>query len=132
MIFVNLPVKNLEKSKAFWEAVGYSFNPQFTDENAGCLVISDTIFAMLLQEPFFQTFTTRGIADATQTKEVLLGLSAESREGVDQLVDKALAAGATAPKEAQDYGFMYQRSFEDLDGHLWEIIYMDPAHVQSS
>ena len=131
MIFVNLPVKDLEKAKAFWQAVGYSFNPQFTDEKAGCLVISDTIFAMLLQEQYFQTFTTRGITDATKAKEVLLGLSADSREGVDQLVDKALAAGATVPREPKDYGFMYQRSFEDLDGHLWEIIYMDPSYVQS-
>ena len=128
MIFVNLPVKDLEKSKAFFTALGYSFNPQFTDENAGCLVISDTIFAMLLMEPYFQTFTTKGIADATKIKEVLLGLSADSREEVDQLVERALAAGGTAPKGPVDYGFVY--GFEELDGHLWEIVHMDPNYVQ--
>jgi predicted lactoylglutathione lyase len=129
-IFVNLPVKDLDRSKAFFGALGYSFNPQFTDENAASMVIADDIFAMLLVEPFFQGFTPKPIVDATSATEVLIALSAESREEVDALVDKAVAAGAVNYAEPQDHGFMYQRSFQDLDGHLWEIIWMDPATVQ--
>jgi predicted lactoylglutathione lyase len=129
-IFVNLPVKDLDRSKAFFGALGYSFNPQFTDENAASMVIADDIFAMLLVEPFFQGFTPKPIVDATSATEVLIALSAESREEVDALVDKAVAAGAVNYAEPQDHGFMYQRSFQDLDGHLWEILWMDPATVQ--
>ncbi|KRG62091.1 extradiol dioxygenase [Stenotrophomonas humi] len=125
MIFVNLPVRDLEASKKFFAALGYSFNPQFTDENAACMVISDAIFVMLLVEPFFQTFTTKPLSDARKQAEVITCLSAESRVAVDKLVDKALAAGATEPMPARDYGFMYQRGFQDLDGHLWEIAHMD-------
>ncbi|MFG2328518.1 VOC family protein [Streptomyces sp. NPDC048604] len=132
MIFVNLPVKDLDASKAFWSKVGYSFNPQFTDETAACMVISDTIFAMLLTEAKFKEFTKPGkeIADASKTSEVLVALSAESRAKVDELVDGALAAGATDAKEPMDYGTMYGRSFTDLDGHHWEVMWMDPAVVE--
>ncbi|GGT48006.1 VOC family protein [Streptomyces purpureus] len=132
MIFVNLPVKDLEASKAFWGKLGYSFNPQFSDDTAGCLVISDTIFAMLLTEAKFKEFTKPGkeIADASRTSEVLLALSAESREKVDELADAALNAGGTAAKEPMDYGTMYGRSFTDPDGHHWELIWMDPAAVE--
>ncbi|MFD9032203.1 VOC family protein [Streptomyces sp. NPDC059567] len=132
MIFVNLPVKDLEATKAFWTKLGYSFNPQFSDENTGCLVISDTIFAMLLTEPKFKEFTAPGkeVSDATKTTEVLITLSAESREAVDELADGALAAGGSAAKEPLDHGFMYGRSFADPDGHHWEVFWMDPAAVQ--
>jgi uncharacterized protein len=123
-IFVNLPVKDLQKSIGFFGKLGYTFNPQFTDENATCMIIGDDIFAMLLVEPYFRTFIEKDIADARKTAEVILALSAENREAVDALVDKALAAGATEPRPAKDYGFMYQRSYQDLDGHLWEVFHM--------
>src|SRR5687767_11804109 len=106
-IFVNLPIKNMERSKAFFGALGFEFNPQFTNEQGACMVISDTIYTMLLVEPFFQTFTKKPVADATQTTEVLLCLSCANREEVDTLVKKALAAGGTAPNPPQDHGFMY-------------------------
>ncbi|WP_405020711.1 VOC family protein [Kitasatospora sp. NBC_00070] len=127
MIFVNLPVKNLDKSIEFFEAVGYSFNPQFTDETASCMVISDTIFAMLLTEARFADFTKKPIADATASTEVITALSADSRAEVDELVDKAIAAGAGAVNDPMDLGFMYSRSFQDLDGHQWEYVWMDQA-----
>ncbi|KOU30640.1 glyoxalase [Streptomyces sp. WM6372] len=130
MIFVNLPVKDIDAAKAFWGKLGYSFNPQFSDENTGCLVISDTIFAMLMTEARFKDFATKEVADATKTTEVMLALSAESREQVDEVVGAALAAGATEPRPAQDLGFMYGRAFEDLEGHVWEYVWMDPAAVQ--
>ncbi|MEU6877144.1 VOC family protein [Streptomyces sp. NPDC046712] len=132
MIFVNLPVKNLDTSKAFWSKLGYSFNPQFSDENTGCLVISDTIFAMLLTESKFKEFTAPGkeVSDATKSTEVLIALNAESREKVDELVEGAFAAGGSAAKDTQDLGFMYGRSFTDPDGHHWEVFWMDPAAVQ--
>ncbi|MFI5665331.1 VOC family protein [Streptomyces sp. NPDC051704] len=130
MIFVNLPVKDIEAAKAFWVKLGYSFNPQFSDEQTGCLVISDTIFAMLMTEARFKDFATKEVADATKTTEVMLALSAESREQVDEVVGAALDAGATEPRPAQDLGFMYGRAFEDLEGHVWEYVWMDPAAVQ--
>ncbi|WP_327283336.1 MULTISPECIES: VOC family protein [unclassified Streptomyces] len=130
MIFVNLPVKDIDAAKAFWGELGYSFNPQFSDEKTGCLVISDTIFAMLMTEERFKDFATKEVADATKTTEVMLALSAESREKVDEVVGAALAAGGTEPRPAQDLGFMYGRAFEDLDGHVWEYVWMDPAAVQ--
>ncbi|MEU2154203.1 VOC family protein [Streptomyces sp. NPDC019396] len=126
MIFVNLPVKDLEKTKAFWKACGYSFNPQFSDENTACLVLGDTIFAMLMTEPRFREFTKKEIADAATTTEVLLALSAESRDRVDELADAALAAGGSEAMPAQDHGFMYGRSFQDPDHHIWEVAWMDP------
>lgn len=126
-IFVNLPVKNLDKTKAFFAALGYTFNPQFTDANAACMVVQkDSIHVMLLVEDFFKTFTTKAIADAGKTTEVLLCLSCESRAEVDDLVAKAVAAGGTTPRAPQDYGFMYGHGFQDIDGHLWELVFMDP------
>lgn len=125
-IFVNLPVKNLPRSRAFFESLGYSFNPQFSNDQGACLVISDTIYAMLLTEPFFKTFTKKAIADTKTSTEVLICLSCESRAQVDQLVAKAVTAGGTTPSPQQDHGFMYSHSFEDLDGHVWELVYMDP------
>jgi predicted lactoylglutathione lyase len=128
-IFVNLPIKNMERSQAFFKALGFSFNPQFTNEQGACMVISDDIFAMLLIEPFFQTFTKKPIADASKTTEVLVCLSCESRAEVDELVRKAVAAGGTAPNAPQDHGFMYGHGFQDPDGHIWELVYMDPNAV---
>ncbi|MQA03995.1 MAG: glyoxalase/bleomycin resistance/extradiol dioxygenase family protein [Streptosporangiales bacterium] len=129
-IFVNLPVKDLDKSVDFFTKLGYTFDQNFTDENATCMVVADDIYVMLLVEPFFQTFTKKPVADATSTTEVLLGLSADSRQQVDDLVDKALAAGAAEANEANDQGFMYGRSFADLDGHIWEVMWMDMSAVQ--
>ncbi len=129
-IFVNLPVKNLRKSMDFFTALGFSFNQQFTDENAACLVISDDIYAMLLVEPFFKTFTKKDIVDATKSTEAIMGLGVESRQRVDDLVDKALAAGGSPANDTNDQGFMYGRSFQDPDGHLWEVFYMDPSAIQ--
>jgi uncharacterized protein len=126
-IFVNLPVKDLKRSVAFFTALGYSFNPRFTDENATCMIVGDNIFVMLLVEPFFKTFTKKAIADATKSTEVLLCLSCDSRAQVDDLVRKARAAGGTTPSEPQDHGFMYQHGYQDLDGHLWELVYMEPT-----
>ena len=125
MIFVNLPVKDLAKSVEFFARLGFPANPQFSDENASSIVISDTISAMLLTEPFFKTFTKKAVADATQSTEVIVALSADSRQEVDELVDKAFAAGAQSANETMDEGPMYGRSFQDLDGHLWEVMYMD-------
>ncbi|MEU2430363.1 VOC family protein [Streptomyces sp. NPDC007861] len=131
MIFVSLPVKDLDTTKAFWKTLGYSFNEQFSDDRTASLVISDTIVAMLLTEPRFKEFTKRDIADPVTANEVLLGLSAESREKVDELVDAALAAGGSPALETQDHGFMYGRSFQDPDGHTWEIVWMDPKVVEA-
>ncbi|WP_156726880.1 VOC family protein [Streptomyces apocyni] len=130
MIFVNLPVRNLDVSKKFFSELGYSFNEQFSDETTACLVISDTIFAMLLSEPRFAEFATKPVVDATKSTEVLVALSAESREKVDELADRALAAGGSPAKEPMDFGHMYGRSFQDPDGHHWEVMWMDPAAVQ--
>jgi uncharacterized protein len=124
-VFINLPVKDLNKSKAFFEALGFSFNPQFTNDSGACMVIAqDSIFAMLLTEEFFKTFTSKPIASAHEVTEVLNCLSCESREEVDSLVAKAIAAGGKAPRAPQDHGFMYGHGFEDLDGHIWELVYM--------
>ncbi|MFF4589967.1 VOC family protein [Streptomyces sp. NPDC001388] len=131
MIFVNLPVNDLDASKKFFTELGYSINPQFSDDNAASVVISETIVAMLLTKPFYSTFTKKEIADATKTSEVLIALSAESREKVDELVDRALSLGGSVGGETQDMGFMYGRSFDDLDGHTWEIVWMDPAAIES-
>lgn len=125
-IFVNLPVKSLARSVAFFNQLGYRFDPKFTDDNATCMIVGDNIFVMLLLEPFFQTFTPKAIADAHTTTESIVCIAVDSRAAVDSLVDKALAAGGTASSESKDYGFMYQRGYQDLDGHLWEVIHMDP------
>ncbi|GAB4560581.1 MAG: VOC family protein [Rhizobacter sp.] len=126
LIFVNLPVKDLPRSRTFFEGMGYHFNPQFSNDQGACLVISDTIHAMLLTEPFFKTFTKKSIADTRTSTEVLICLSCESKAEVDQLVAKAVAGGGSTPNPVQDHGFMYSHSFEDLDGHVWELVYMDP------
>lgn len=128
-IFVNLPVKDLQKSMGFFSKLGYSFNPQFTDEKAACMVISEDIYAMLLVEPFFQSFTPKPLSDAHKSTEVLIALSADSRAAVDDMLAKVLAAGGTEAREPQDMGFMYNRSFNDPDGHIWEIFWMDPNAV---
>jgi predicted lactoylglutathione lyase len=124
-IFVNLPVKDLNKSIEFFTSLGYSFNPQFTNEQGASLVISDNIFFMLLTEPFFKSFIKKEIADATKVAETINCISVDSREAVDEIVRKAVAAGATVPNDKQDYGWMYGHGFQDLDGHLWEFAYMD-------
>jgi predicted lactoylglutathione lyase len=129
-IFVNLPVKDLKKSIAFFTQLGYTFNPQFTDDTATCMVISADIYTMLLTYPKFQSFTPKPIADATKTTEVLVSLSCESRKHVDDLVRKAVAAGGSTYNEPQDHGFVYGHGYQDPDGHIWELIYMDPSHVQ--
>ena len=130
MIFVNLPVENLDASKKFFTELGYTLNEQFSDDNAASVVISETIVAMLLTKPFYSTFTKKEIADATTTSEVLICLSAESRDKVDELVEKAVAAGGTASDKVQDMGFMYGRAFDDLDGHTWEVVWMDPSAIE--
>ncbi len=124
-IFVNLPVSDLQASIGFFTKLGFSFNPQFTDENATCMIISDTIFVMLLTRERFKEFTHKDVADAHKHTEVMIALSAESRTKVDEFADKALEAGGTFANEAQDHGFMYGRSFNDVDGHLWEVFWMD-------
>ncbi len=123
-IFVNLPVKDLQGSVEFFSKLCYTFDPQYTDENATCMIIADNIFAMLLVKPFFESFISKPMADAHKTAEVILALSADSRAAVDVLVDKAIAAGAREPRPTQDLAFMYQRGFEDLDGNLWEVFQM--------
>ena len=124
-IFVNLPVKDLERSKKFFGSLGFSFDPQFTDDKAACLVIEkDSIYAMLLTEPFFKTFTPRALADAKKSTEVLVCLSCSSKSEVDGLVAKASQSGGKALREPQDHGFMYQHGFEDPDGHIWELVHM--------
>ncbi len=128
-IFVNLPVKNLDKSVAFFTQLGFKFNPQFTDENASCMIVGEHSFVMLLVESFFKTFTPKPVCDATQSTEVLVCLSCESRDEVDEMVRKAVAAGGTTPNKPKDHGFMYGHGFQDLDGHLWEIVYMEPTVI---
>lgn len=132
-IFLNLPVKDLDASKAFFEALGWHFNKQFTDHTAASLVISDTIYAMLLTHEKFNEFSHgKTIADTAKTQEVLISLAVDSKEDVHKLVDAAVKAGAIEPEPMQDYGFMITRSFHDLDGHAWSILHMDPSYVQPS
>jgi hypothetical protein len=128
-IFVNLVVKDLQRSTDFYEALGYTRNEQFSDENATCIVVSDQIYVMLLVEKFFSTFTDKEIVDANTATEAILALSADSKTTVDALFDKALAAGGKPVKETEDRGFMYSSSFQDPDGHQWEIVWMDPGAV---
>jgi uncharacterized protein len=131
-IFINLPVKDLNKSVAFFTELGFTFNPQFTDENATCMIISDNIFVMLLVENFFRTFITSDITDAQKNTEVILSISADSRKEVDEIVDKAIAAGGSFSKDPQDHGWMYNRNFRDLDGHYWEFAYIDASAIPQS
>ncbi len=129
-IFVNLPVKNLSKSIDFFTQLGYQFNAQFTDETATCMIVSDTIFVMLLTEAKFKTFTPKAICDATKNTEVLVCLSCQSRADVDEMVRIAVSAGGTTYNEPQDHGFMYAHGYQDLDGHIWELVYMEPEAVK--
>ena len=131
-IFVNMHVKDLAKSNALFEKLGYRFDPQFTDDNAACLVISDDIYAMLLTHARFQEFTPNTICDATKTSEVLIALSRENRQQIDDMVKNAVAAGGNTYADPKDYGFMYQHGFQDPDGHIWELFYMEPGVVQQN
>jgi len=128
--FINLPVRDLQQTIDFFSQLGFEFNPQFTDDNATCMIINDNTYAMLLVEPFFQTFTKKEIADAAKYTEVLVSFSLDSRAEVDEIADKALAAGGAFSNEPQDHGFMYTRSFQDPNGHIWEVFYMDPSTIQ--
>ena len=130
-IFVNLPIKDLKKTTEFFTELGFTFNPQFTDDNATCMIIGENIFAMLLVEKFFENFIpTKKICDAKKNTEVLVGLSAQSREKVDEMIDKAITAGGSEYRTAEDHGWMYGKSFEDIDGHIWEIFYIDESKMQ--
>jgi uncharacterized protein len=126
-IFVNLPVRSLDKSIGFFTKLGFTFNPHFTDETATCMIVSDDIFVMLLTQEKFKTFTPKPICDATQATEVLVALALESREAVDAMVKQAVAAGGTTYKAPEDHGFMYAHGFQDLDGHIWEPFHMVPG-----
>jgi uncharacterized protein len=131
-IFINLPVKNLQASIDFFTKLGFTFDTQFTDENATCMIIGDNMYAMLLVEKFFKTFTTKQITNAKESTETIVALALKAREQVNEIISKAQAAGAQLTP-TQDHGWMYQRGFEDLDGHLWEVFHMDmskaPQHA---
>jgi predicted lactoylglutathione lyase len=129
-IFVNLPIKDIDKSKEFFTKLGFSINPQFTNDKAACVVISEDIYVMILKEEFFKTFIpNKQISDATKSTEVLVALSADSKDEVNKMADTALAAGGKTARDHEDHGFMYSRAFEDLDGHIWEVFWMDPSFV---
>ena len=128
-IFVNLPVKDLEKSKDFYTKIGFSINAQFTDDTAACVVLSDTIYAMILTHDKFREFTKKDIADAQKTTEVLIAIDAESRAAVQDMVARAVQAGGSLYDEPRDHGWMYQHSFADPDGHQWEVLYMDESAI---
>ena len=130
LIFVNIPVKDLLASVAFFRALGFDFDERFTDESCACMVVSDRAYVMLLEESRFTDFTTKPVADARSSTESILCVSADSREAVDAFADAALEAGASRAREPMDHGFMYARSFHDLDGHLWEIMWMSPEAVE--
>jgi predicted lactoylglutathione lyase len=129
-IFVNLPVKDLKRSVDFFTKLGYTFNPQFTDDNATCMILGDNLFVMLLTEKFFGSFSNKAICDTSKANEVLTCVACSSREQVDALVAKARAAGGTVPRQPQDHGFMYGHGYEDPDGHTWELVYMTGAPVE--
>ncbi|MBD2102335.1 VOC family protein [Leptolyngbya sp. FACHB-261] len=131
-IFVNLPVKDLNQSVDFFTKLGFSFNAQFTDETATSMIVSDDIFIMLLTHDKFKSFTPKEICDATKSTEVLVCLSSESREKVDEMVRNAVAAGGSTYNEPQDYGFIYAHGFQDLDGHIWEVMFMEPSAINQS
>ena len=130
-IFINLPVKDLKKSMAFFGKLGFTFNTQFTDETAACMVVGEDIYVMLLTHNKFKTFTPKQICDASKSTEVLVCLSAGSREEVNELVRKAVAAGGTTYNEPQDHGFMYGHGFQDLDGHIWELAFMETSAIKA-
>lgn len=129
-IFVNLAVRDLEKSKAFFSKLGFEFNPKFTDDKAACMVLSEDGYVMLLTEPFFRGFTKRPPADTSKVTEALIALSCDSRAEVDEMVRRAIDGGGKHAMDPQDHGFMYGWSFYDLDGHHWEVMWMDPNAVQ--
>jgi predicted lactoylglutathione lyase len=129
-IFVNLPVKDLKRSIDFFSKVGYTFNPQFTDDNATCMILGDNLFVMLLTEKFFGSFTNKAICDTSQANEALTCVACDSKAQVDELVATARAAGARVPRQAQDHGFMYAHGYEDLDGHTWELVHMSGAPAE--
>jgi predicted lactoylglutathione lyase len=129
-IYVNLPVKDLKRSVEFFTTLGYTFNPQFTDDNATCMILGDNLFVMLLTEKFFKSFNSKEITDTSKANEVLTCVSCDSKQQVDELVAKARAGGAKVPRTAQDHGFMYAHGYEDLDGHTWELVHMSGAPVE--
>jgi predicted lactoylglutathione lyase len=129
-IFVNLPVKDLKRSIDFFTKLGYTFNPQFTDDNATCMILGDNLFVMLLTEKFFGSFTDKAICDTAKATEALTCVACSSKAQIDELVAKARAAGAKVPREPQDHGFMYSHGYEDLDGHTWELVHMSGAPVE--
>ena len=129
-MFLNLPVKDLNKTIEFFTKLGFTFNPRFTDENATCMIVGKDIFVMLLAERFFKTFTKKEICDTARYTEAIIALTAESREKVDQMISKVIEAGGRESREPQDYGWMYGRGFQDIDGHLWEIFYMDETAMK--
>ncbi|WP_016889450.1 VOC family protein [Mycobacteroides abscessus] len=130
MLFVNIPIANAAASRKFFDHLGFSFNDQFCDENTLCMAVNEQSWVMMLEHDRFRGFIADDIADTSKSREVLLCVSADSREGVDELVDAALAAGGVDWMPAQELGFMYGRSFRDLDSHVWEVSWMDPAHLQ--
>jgi predicted lactoylglutathione lyase len=131
MIFVNLPVTDVKRSTAFYEAIGATRNPQFSDDSTSCMIISDTIFVMVMTHEKFSSFSPKKISDASKTAQVLLCLSADSREAVDDMLNSAAKDGKIDPRAPQDYGFMYGRAFEDPDGHIWEVMWMDQAAMEA-
>lgn len=131
LVFINLPISDLAATKAFWEQLGFEFNPKFTDDTTGCMVVAEDAAYVLMHEPSkWEQFTTKPTADLSTAAAGIYALSADSREGVDELAEAALKAGGTEPRPAQDYGFMYGRSFTDLDGHHWEVTWMSPEAVE--
>lgn len=128
-IFINLPIKDLERSTRFFSSLGFTFNPQFTDENATCMILGENMYAMLLVEKFFATFLTKPVANAHESTEVLLAIALGSKAAVDTMVEQALSSGGKEPRPTQDHGWMYLRTFEDPDGHIWEVTYMDEAAI---
>ena len=131
-IFINLPVKDLEKSITFFKKLGFKFNPQFTDDKAACMIIGENIYSMLLLEKFFKSFTKKKVADAKKTTEVLIAIDVKSRKDVDRMIKKAVAAGGSLYNKPQDHGWMYGHSFADLDGHQWEVLYMDESKIPTN
>ena len=129
-IFVNLPVKELDKTTEFFTKLGFKFNPQFTNENATCMIVGVDIFIMFLVEKFFKTFTKKEICDTSKNTEMIVAVSSESRQKVDHMINTAIESGGKESGELQDHGWMYGRSFEDINGHLWEIIYMDENAIK--
>jgi predicted lactoylglutathione lyase len=129
-MFVNLPVSDLKKTMVFYKALGFKFNPQFTDDTAACMVISEHNYVMLLTQTKWAQFSSKPIPDARKMTGVLIALALESKNAVDDMVERAVQSGGKEPRPKQDHGFMFQRTFEDIDGHTWEPFFMDPAHVQ--